>query len=71
MSGDKDIAYFCDCPGDCGHLPDWYLGHRLKIKYNEISTVDFLKDPEGWEAWIDKEMEKRIEKGLINVRQCL
>lgn len=66
MNHSKVIAYFCDCVGP--HRPDCYLGHRLKIKYNEISTEDFLKDPKGWEAWIDKELERRIEKRLINVR---
>ena len=53
----KDIAYFCDCIGP--HKPNCFLGRRLKIKYNEISTEDYLKDPEGWEDWIDKEMEER------------
>jgi len=65
VNNDKAVAYFCDCVGP--HKPDCYLGHRLKIKYDEISSKDYLDDPEGWEKWIDKELEKRIKKGLINV----
>lgn len=53
----KIIAYCCNCVG--AHKSDCYLGRRLKIKYGEISTEAYMKDPEGWEAWIDKEMEKR------------
>lgn len=53
----KIIAYFCDCQG--AHEPNCPLGERLRIKYNEISSEEYLKDPEGWEAWIDKEIEKR------------
>ena len=53
----KVIAYYCNCPGH--HQPDCMLGKRLRIKYNEMSTEDYLKDPEGWEDWIDKEMGKR------------
>jgi len=62
----KAVAYYCDCPGP--HRSDCYLGHRLKIKHNEISHEDFVKDPEKCEAWIDKELEKRIKEGLINVK---
>ena len=51
------IAYACGC--EYGHKPDCMLGRRLKIKYGEIPTEDFMKDPEGWEAWIDEEMERR------------
>lgn len=54
------VAYYCNCVG--GHKPDCYLGKRLQIKYEEISAEDYMKDPEGWEAWIDKEMEKRYGK---------
>lgn len=40
--------------------PNRYLAERLQIKYNEISGEVYSKDPEGWEAWIDKEMERRF-----------
>jgi len=53
----KIIAYTCEC--EHGHKPDCMLGRRLKIKYGEISTEEFMKDPEGWENWVDKEMERR------------
>lgn len=60
---DRIVTYHCDCNGP--HRPDCFLGRRLKIKYNEILTEDYLKDPESWESWIDKKMEKRYGQGEL------